>query len=319
MVLCDTLAKSEMVPSEFRGKPANIFVAIQLGADLGLSPMQALQSIAVFNGRPTLFGDVGLALAMNSGLLEDFEEWYDEETKTAHCRAKRTGGKAVERTFSQDDADRIMVYQAKAGGGEWVKLSSRPTHRSYPKRMQQMRARWWALRDVVPDVYKGIAGREELEEHAEEIGREPKDMGPVTRVEEEDNPFMPRETAVTVAEVATVATVPPEPVVVDTHHVPPAEPVQASPGPADSGSATAATVPARQLIFVLNGQNFATAGATKDQMLTLFKLCPQVDRKKERGYAKKLLAEEFQVATRSDLSSEAAEQYAVRLREILEG
>lgn len=302
MILCETLAKSDMVPTEFRGKPSNVFVAIQLGADLGLSPMQALQSIAVFNGRPTLFGDVGLALAFNSGLLEDFEEWYDEDTKTAHCRAKRVGGKSVERTFSQDDADRIVVYQAKAGGGgDWVKLSSRPTHRSYPKRMQQMRARWWALRDTVPDVFKGVAGREELEEHGEEIGREPKDMGLAMRVEEAVNPFMPREAGVPAVQEAAVVTEAAPPVaVVETQRVE-AAPIQSA------------------MSFELNGQRFATAGATKDQMLTLFKLCPQVDRKTERGYAKKMLVEEFKVATRSDLTSEQAEQYAIRLREILEG
>jgi hypothetical protein len=47
------IAKSTLVPQEYRGKPENIFLALQLGAEIGLSPLQAVQNIAVINGRPT--------------------------------------------------------------------------------------------------------------------------------------------------------------------------------------------------------------------------------------------------------------------------
>lgn len=51
----DYLANSDIVPKDFQKKPANILVAVQWGMELGLQPMQAMQSIAVINGRPSLW------------------------------------------------------------------------------------------------------------------------------------------------------------------------------------------------------------------------------------------------------------------------
>ena len=37
------IAKSQMVPQRFRGKPEDIILAVQLGNEVGLGPMAALQ------------------------------------------------------------------------------------------------------------------------------------------------------------------------------------------------------------------------------------------------------------------------------------
>ena len=70
MRLADMLAGSELVPKDFRGKPANVLVAVQWGVELGLQPMQALQNIAVINGRPSLWGDAVWALVKSHHLGE---------------------------------------------------------------------------------------------------------------------------------------------------------------------------------------------------------------------------------------------------------
>jgi hypothetical protein len=51
------VAGSDFAPKDFRGKPESCVLAMQHGAELGLSPMQAIQSIAVVNGRPSVYGD----------------------------------------------------------------------------------------------------------------------------------------------------------------------------------------------------------------------------------------------------------------------
>ncbi|GAM51610.1 hypothetical protein [Mycoavidus cysteinexigens] len=56
MKFAELMASSSIVPKEFIGKPGNILVAIQWGMELGLKPMQAMQNIAVINGRPSLWG-----------------------------------------------------------------------------------------------------------------------------------------------------------------------------------------------------------------------------------------------------------------------
>ena len=60
------VANSDFAPKEFRGKPEACLLAIQKGAEVGLTPLEALQSIAVINGRPTIWGDAALALDRKS-------------------------------------------------------------------------------------------------------------------------------------------------------------------------------------------------------------------------------------------------------------
>ena len=47
------VVKSGFAPKDVKS-PEAALVAIQMGAEVGLAPMQALQSVAVINGRPSL-------------------------------------------------------------------------------------------------------------------------------------------------------------------------------------------------------------------------------------------------------------------------
>src|SRR5271157_4583847 len=72
-------AKSALVPRDYQGKPENVMLAVQMGSEIGLAPMQALQNIAVVNGRPALWGDAMLGLVKASGLLVDIIEKIEGE------------------------------------------------------------------------------------------------------------------------------------------------------------------------------------------------------------------------------------------------
>ena len=149
----DLLSTSNLVPKEFVGNSGNILVAIQWGMELGLQPMQAMQSIAVINGRPSLWGDAVIALVRSSPLCEYVTESDDGETAT--CRVRRRGEEEAVRTFSMADAKAAGLL-GKAG--PWTQ---------YPKRMRQMRARSFALRDVFPDVLRGMPVAEDLQDFQE--------------------------------------------------------------------------------------------------------------------------------------------------------
>lgn len=161
--LADILADSDLVPKDFKGKPANCLVAIQWGAEIGLGAMQAVQNIAVINGRPSLWGDALMALVRSSPLCEFIIEADDGSTAT--CRVKRRGEPEQVRTFSVEDA-RAAGLHGKSG--PW---------QQYPRRMRQMRARAFALRDVFSDVLKGIPMAEEAMDTPTE-----RHMGPVDEV-----------------------------------------------------------------------------------------------------------------------------------------
>lgn len=178
--LAEHVAKSSLVPKEFIGKPDDCLVAMQMGVAVGLNPFQSLQSIAVINGRPCLWGDAMLGIVMASGLLDDISETLNEEVHTATCTVIRKGKKeAVTRAFSWDDAKRAGLAEKP---GPW---------KSYPKRMLQLRARAWALRDAFPDVLKGLQVAEEVRDYEPEPS-EPKLVGGQT-LEARMADLMPRE------------------------------------------------------------------------------------------------------------------------------
>jgi hypothetical protein len=147
IALAKMMAQSNMVPKEYKGKPADILVAIQFGSEVGLAPMQSLQSIAVINGKPCLYGDGALALVQGHPEFEDIIETTDGTVAT--CIVKRKGRTPCKRTFSDDDALKAGLIQK---GGVW---------NQYRARMRQCRARGFALRDAFADVLKGISIAEE--------------------------------------------------------------------------------------------------------------------------------------------------------------
>jgi RecT family len=159
MQFSEMLASSSMVPKAYQGKPNDVLVCVQWGYEMGLAPMQALQNIAVINGKPSVYGDAMMALVQSSPVCEDIEEYFENEGTTnpvAVCVAKRKGRKPVVTKFSVEDAKRAGLW---GKGGPWT---------AYPKRMLQMRARGFALRDAFPDVLKGMITAEEAQDYPDE-------------------------------------------------------------------------------------------------------------------------------------------------------
>lgn len=130
-------------------------VAIMKGLEIGLLPVQAVQSIAVINNRPSIWGDIGIGLALNSGLLSDKTERIEGEGEdmVAICELKRVSlASPVVGRFSVKDAKTAKLW---GKSGPWT---------NYPKRMLQNRARWLALRDGFADVLGGMHIAEEAQE-----------------------------------------------------------------------------------------------------------------------------------------------------------
>lgn len=166
----EMLASSAMVPKAYQGKPQDIMVCVQWGYEIGLAPMQALQNIAVINGKPSVYGDAAMALVQASPVCEDVQEYFEGEgtpNPVAVCVAQRKGRKPVIAKFSVEDAKRAGLW---AKQGPWS---------AYPKRMMQMRARGFALRDAFPDVLKGLITAEEAHDYPDEAKpKQPRDITP---------------------------------------------------------------------------------------------------------------------------------------------
>jgi hypothetical protein len=152
--IATAVTKAGMAPKGL-DTPEKAMVAIMHGMEVGLTPMAALQSIAVVNGRPTIWGDGAIGLVRGSGKCEWIKERIDGEgdAMVAVCEVKRKGeADAIKATFSVADAKKAALW-GKAG--PW---------QQYPKRMLVMRARAFALRDGFADVLRGLGIAEEVQD-----------------------------------------------------------------------------------------------------------------------------------------------------------
>jgi hypothetical protein len=140
------------------------------GATVGLGPIAAVQSIAVIDGMPTIWGDGTLSIVERSGLLEDMLEEYrsdPEEGLAAICTMRRRRRPTpIQNRFSMAMAEEAPLTRKE---GPW---------QSYPQRMLKKRARSWSIRDGFADVLRGLHIRDEVEDFIEIRGLTPAHRNP---------------------------------------------------------------------------------------------------------------------------------------------
>ena len=68
------IANTPFVPSAFRGKPEAVFAAILYGEELGIGPMQSLNSIHVIEGKPGMSPELMRGLVARAGHRIDVKE-----------------------------------------------------------------------------------------------------------------------------------------------------------------------------------------------------------------------------------------------------
>lgn len=156
--VAQAIAASGMAPKGME-RPEQVMVAIMAGSELGFAPFQSIQSFAIVNNRPSIWGDAIPALLWSRGFELD-ETFDDEDAPTkATCKVTRPSGKEIVRTFSLGDAKKANLL-GKAG--PW---------QTNQKRMLQMRARAFCARDGASDVLRGLPVYEEVADF-QDFGRD---------------------------------------------------------------------------------------------------------------------------------------------------
>ena len=167
--MANVLVKSGLLPQGLNS-PEKVCVALQWGHELGLSPMVAVNNIAVINGKPTLSADIMAAVAKRSPEYGGIE-WIKNSETEAECKITRilTNGKTESITshFTIEDAQ-------KAG------LTGKDVWRKYPKRMLKHRCLSYGLKDMFPDILAGLYTPEEMESGSTEQVVEEKNITPVS-------------------------------------------------------------------------------------------------------------------------------------------
>lgn len=146
----EMVSKTNFAPKDFQGKPEACAIAMLYGRQLGVGGLQAIQNIAVINGRPSVYGDLFWAIIINHPDFVDVEEKSDD--KSAWVKLTRRNRSPKEATFTQQDAVTAGLWKK---AGPWT---------NYPSVMMLWRARTFAGRFLFADALRGMTSSHEAED-----------------------------------------------------------------------------------------------------------------------------------------------------------
>lgn len=155
----EMVCKAGLAPNSYDGDPKKVVIGVLTALELGVAPMQGLRGIAIINGRPSVWGDLAVALIQSRGVVEKVEQNYTGTPNTDdytanYCIWRRGQENPYEGHFSIANAKRA---------GLWGNAKKRPWI-EYPERMLLMRARAFALRDGFSDCLCGLHIAEEAQD-----------------------------------------------------------------------------------------------------------------------------------------------------------
>lgn len=165
------IMRAGMVPLSYEGKTdadtrAKLMMGIQQGLEIGVPPLTALKNIAIINNRPTIWGDLAVALVQDAGVLTRMEEeWSGPDPEAELNNWPRDFGVTVKLYRKGQDAPYVGTFTV--GDAQRAKLWCNPKKdpwMKYPKRMLKWRALGFAIRDGFADCLAGMAIREEIED-----------------------------------------------------------------------------------------------------------------------------------------------------------
>jgi hypothetical protein len=163
MRLSEFLAKSKLIPVHLQQKPADVAIILMKGHELALSPMQALDSIDVIQGKPALKPEAQLALIYKHAPQAFIQIDVDAKTNTVTVAMSReSAGKAAFRTTWD-------MARARQMG-----LDKKDNYIKQPLVMLKWRAIGEAARTVFPDVTRGLYNSYEAEDFTEPTAGEDK-------------------------------------------------------------------------------------------------------------------------------------------------
>ena len=153
--VADLMSKSDIIPTHFRGKPANIFIVLNTAYRINLDPMLVMQNTFVISGKLGMTAAFAISLANRSGLFSHGIRYRttgkgNDLAVTAYTNLTGTG---------EEISYTITMKEAIAEG--WTK---NPKYQSLPELMLRYRAATFLIRTHSPEVINGMHAVEELED-----------------------------------------------------------------------------------------------------------------------------------------------------------
>jgi len=145
----EKLAGSQLIPYALKGKPQDILVILQTGHELGLPPMQSLNSIDVIQGRPSLRTQTQIAL-----IRSKFPD--------ALIRVEKKGNDTICTMGRHQDDKNTFTSIWNINRAQLMGLTGRDQWKKQPEVMLQWRAMGECARIVFPDVIMNLYTPDEV-------------------------------------------------------------------------------------------------------------------------------------------------------------
>lgn len=144
--MAEVLARSTMTPDAFRGKPENVFLALELAHRVDVSAMHVMQNLSVINGKPFLAASFVIGMVNASGLFASRLRFdVQEDPLAATCYAFEHSGERVSTTVTWEHAKRAGWVSRK--GSKYAEM---------PEIMLQYRAATFFARLHCPEIMFGF-------------------------------------------------------------------------------------------------------------------------------------------------------------------
>jgi hypothetical protein len=151
MRYAQALATSNLLPKQYQRQPANLLFALEYADALGVSPIHAITSIHVIEGKPSASADLIAALIRKAG-------------HKLRVTGDDTQARAV--LIRHDDPDFEFVAEWNMAKAKAANLTGKGVWKSYPGAMLRSRAITEVARMGAPDALYGVIYT------AEELGAE---------------------------------------------------------------------------------------------------------------------------------------------------
>jgi len=162
--IAQIFSQSELVPEQYRGKPANCIIAVQLAIRMGVDPFMLMQKSYIVKGRPGIEAQLKIAVCNQRGPFTGPIQWRfegermtPEWTCTAYATDRRTG-----------ELCEMALTWATVKSMGW--LEPRGERRipslwlSMPDQFFRYRSASWFINAFCPEVTLGLPSKEELED-----------------------------------------------------------------------------------------------------------------------------------------------------------